>query len=130
MGIATNLWGMFTGLSTLSSFGYWCWRSIPATIEIGGHAVNLHGRSGVGYSLFVVGILLKLTDVVAHLLVPTPAAKRRPVEPGSSFRAYLARCPEPTTFGALVEPPDEGRLTEGERDATEHYEPPSVGAVN
>eukprot|EP00966_Prymnesium_polylepis_P203757 4720568-Prymnesium_polylepis.1 len=103
MGIATNLWGMFTGLSTLSSFGYWCWRSIPGTIEMGGHVVTLHGRGGVGYALFVVGILLKLTDVIAHLLVPTPAAKRRPVEPGSSFGEYLARCPEPTKFGALIE---------------------------
>lgn len=102
MGVATGLWGMFTGLMTLRSFGFYCWRSVPSTIALGRYTLILSGHGGTGFWLFLVGICLKLTDVVAHLLVPTPAAKRQPVDAGLSFKAYMERCPEKTTCGAQV----------------------------
>ena len=118
---------MFTGLMTLNSFGFHCWRSVPRVISLGEHALILSGRGGPGFILFVIGICLKLTDVLAHLLVPTPAAKRRPVEHDTSFKAYLDRCPEPTTFGALkMGTLESGPEAEPAEEATA-YAPPLAG---
>lgn len=112
MGIATGLCGLFTGLMALRSFGYDCWRSVPNVTTLGPYNFSFTGKGGTGFFLFLVGICLKITDVLAHLLLPTPAPKRQPVEPGLAFSAYLQRCPEITVFGAPVES-QRGTLDDG-----------------
>ena len=55
------------------------------------------------------------------------AAKRRPVEHDTSFKAYLDRCPEPTTFGALkMGTLESGPEAEPAEEATA-YAPPLAG---
>ena len=76
---------------------------LRAQVEL---SLDMEWQPGAGYLCMLVGVLLKSVDVVCHLLVPTPAPKRRQLAPGERYGTlaeYLrAKCPEPTRAGRPV----------------------------
>ena len=76
---------------------------LRAQVEL---SLDMEWQPGAGYLCMLVGVLLKSVDVVCHLLVPTPAPKRRQLAPGERYGTlaeYLrAKCPEPTRVGRPV----------------------------
>lgn len=112
MGILTSSYGLFSGMRSMGDFADSCWREQPARFELidsDGQvelSSDVEWQPGVGYLCMLVGVLLKSVDVLCHLLVPTPAPKRRPLAPGERFgklAEYLqATCPEPTRVGRPV----------------------------
>eukprot|EP00055_Hartaetosiga_balthica_P006023 m.18502 g.18502 ORF g.18502 m.18502 type:complete len:281 (-) comp4968_c0_seq2:194-1036(-) len=81
-GIVTGLLGFLTTLASLNIFSLGCVRGLPSTIAINIPsfqpitAVN-NAMFGPGLALITVATLLKLFDVLLHVLLPTPSYKRQ-----------------------------------------------------
>ena len=110
MGILTGLLGMATGLFACLRFGLACWGGPRAhltgdhlTIAVVGTGleVDVLWTQRPGYMCMAVAIALKAVDVLCHLLVPTPPAKRAaPTEEYEELPQYLrATAGGPTRWG-------------------------------
>lgn len=82
VGIFTGFLGLFTTLSSLSSFEEGCRRDLPSltSVVIDGNAILVEGVDydlGPSFICLFVATTLKIVDVVCHLTVTTPAPKRR-----------------------------------------------------
>jgi len=75
MGFATSLFGCFSALMSLRSFGFSCWKTFPDA-SVGTDMPLLRMGAGPAFWCLVVASVLKLVDALAHFVVPTPVARR------------------------------------------------------
>ena len=68
-----------------------CLRSLPNEVALtNGATLAANWRPGPGLVLLAVATLLKIVDIVCHIAVPTPAAKRdRAARDAKSLPDYL-----------------------------------------
>ena len=107
-GTATSALGLLTGSLSLASFRYGCMSALPHSALFHGATFHPYVRIRAtnylesGFLLMLVGTMLKLFDVVAHLVVPTPHQKRQPPSGRTSLVEYLksATPAEPATANA------------------------------
>jgi len=84
--VLTSTFGFVTGIQSLRTFAFSCWRNLPSTYTVllpGGLPITVEAEwtGSVGFFLMAIGISLKAFDVFCHLIVPTPQERRiRPPE--------------------------------------------------
>ncbi|KAJ1433827.1 hypothetical protein B484DRAFT_447022 [Ochromonadaceae sp. CCMP2298] len=69
-GIITGIFGTLTTLSALSSFAGSCYRDFDSATD----GDTLDKKLGPAFYLLLVATLLKILDVIAHIIVPVPKA--------------------------------------------------------
>merc|ERR1719491_244211 len=75
LGIVSSLVGTLTTLSSLGAFYQGCTSNLPNYGHAGNDVVSFSWHMGAAFSCFVIATLMKLLDVCAHVLVPTPQAR-------------------------------------------------------
>lgn len=104
MGVVTSATGLISGLSSLASFHAGCIASLPSnTVYYATSSTLARGlgashitmvitkRVGLGMLLMALGTVLKLVDVILHLLLPTPEPKRQRFTGTLSLVEYMRR---------------------------------------
>lgn len=91
LGIATGIYSFFSTLMSMNVFRKDCWLNLPKQF-------NFH--FGPGFILLFIATVLKIVDVLCHVMVPVPAPKALPAETNLKLDDYLMRCSENTHFGA------------------------------
>ncbi|CAE7734230.1 unnamed protein product, partial [Symbiodinium sp. CCMP2456] len=76
MGAITSFWGTFSGLTSLTSFSYSCWRRFPRLVRDKVGEIEYKWSMGPGFACMLIATILKLWDAVAHATVPTPTARQ------------------------------------------------------
>eukprot|EP00931_Biecheleriopsis_adriatica_P061247 TRINITY_DN36818_c0_g1_i1.p1 TRINITY_DN36818_c0_g1~~TRINITY_DN36818_c0_g1_i1.p1 ORF type:complete len:381 (+),score=49.12 TRINITY_DN36818_c0_g1_i1:55-1143(+) len=75
MGCATSFWGTYSGISSLMSFSYSCWRKFPKVLPGVLKSAKFHWSMGPGYYCMLIATILKIWDAFAHLSVATPSVR-------------------------------------------------------
>ncbi|CAJ1423541.1 unnamed protein product [Effrenium voratum] len=111
MGCVTSFWGTFSGLSSLTSFSYSCWRSFPRIVKNENGHINFSWSMGPGFLCMLLATMLKLWDAIAHFLVPTPTIRQtKPPKECTELYDYLIRAEHY---------PDEDSVSESEEDISD-----------
>eukprot|EP00439_Symbiodinium_sp_Y106_P008948 s10394_g1.t1 len=76
MGAITSFWGTFSGLTSLTSFSYSCWRRFPRLVRDKVGEIEYKWSMGPGFACMLIATILKLWDAVAHAMLPTPTARQ------------------------------------------------------
>lgn len=88
MGAVTSLIGFITTVSALGTFYRGCRLNLPEVVHwAGSNAVDWH--MGPAFICFFIAAVMKLLDVSAHLLVPTPEARHTIPPPGLTLEEYM-----------------------------------------
>jgi len=75
MGAITSFWGTYSGISSLASFSYQCWRRFPKLVKEKNGYLDYRWSMGPGFLCMLLATILKLWDAIAHFVLPTPAAR-------------------------------------------------------
>ena len=91
LGVITGTFSLLSGIVGLQAFARGCLRSLPNEVALtNGATLAANWRPGPGLVLLAVATLLKIVDIVCHIAVPTPAAKRdRAARDAKSLPDYL-----------------------------------------
>lgn len=68
IGIATGLIGLLSTLAALNSFANACFRDLQPSVD----NVAIHKQFGAAFICLVVATVLKVVDIMAHVVVPVP----------------------------------------------------------
>eukprot|EP00913_Durusdinium_trenchii_P008544 g8023.t1 len=75
MGAITSFWGTYSGISSLASFSYQCWRRFPRYVRERNGVLDFSWSMGPGFLCMLIATILKLWDAMAHFILPTPNAR-------------------------------------------------------
>eukprot|EP00438_Fugacium_kawagutii_P030658 Skav221864 [mRNA] locus=scaffold1175:443051:443677:+ [translate_table: standard] len=75
MGAITSFWGTYSGISSLASFSYQCWRRFPRLVKEKNGILDYQWSMGPGFLCMLLATILKLWDACSHFALPTPAAR-------------------------------------------------------
>lgn len=68
MGILTGILGFLTTLAALNSFADTCFRELSPAVS----ALSIDKKAGAAFIMLLVATVLKVVDIIAHLIVPVP----------------------------------------------------------
>lgn len=68
IGIATGLIGLISTLAALNAFANACFRDLQPSVD----NISIHRQFGAAFTCLVVATILKVVDIVAHVVVPVP----------------------------------------------------------
>lgn len=92
MGIVTNLFSFVMTLWSLISFRIACYMDLPD--KYGG--ATMDWDMGPGFRCLMLAVIIKLIDVICHLLVQTPQERwRKPEKELTSVTDYMKLCGSP-----------------------------------
>eukprot|EP00656_Telonema_subtile_P025159 TRINITY_DN2725_c0_g1_i6.p2 TRINITY_DN2725_c0_g1~~TRINITY_DN2725_c0_g1_i6.p2 ORF type:complete len:208 (+),score=52.24 TRINITY_DN2725_c0_g1_i6:1053-1676(+) len=140
MGIATGLFSAYTTLQSLSSFMQNCasknnfewFFSTSESSSASSGATSTDIKASTGFVLLFMATVLKLFDVVCHVIVPTPVQKHgyMPAEgcEGPSLEGYMQECAQECEWGKPIEhaPDSPSLLVDGPTSAAPAQEAPEV----
>ncbi|CAE7354504.1 unnamed protein product [Symbiodinium necroappetens] len=95
MGAITSCWGTFSGLTSLTSFSYSCWRKFPRLVRDKVGDIEYKWSMGPGFACMLIATVLKLWDALAHAMVPTPLARQSKPPKGVELFEYMSMAEKP-----------------------------------
>lgn len=88
-GVVGSLLGNLIMVAALAAFSASCVEALPTTVPNTPY-LRIEWSNGVGFNAIALAAVLKLVDVVLHLLTPTPAARWKPPPAGvTEIRDFL-----------------------------------------